>query len=144
MEGYLKIFTPLLDDLGIEIIRSNRVGNDLLEVIIAYKDKGEHVDLETSSKVAHTLAEAIDYEIGLDVSSEGAERVIDDAQYDKVVGEHVFVKLKNPKEGIDQVTGDLESVQDTTVTIKYKFKHTFKKADVERDNIELLRTAVRI
>lgn len=144
MESYLKVFKPLLDDMGIEIVSVNQVGNELLEVIISYKNKSEHIDLETSSKVAHTLAEAIDYEIGLDVSSEGAERLVAADQYESVLGSYVFVKFKNPKQGMDQVTGDLESIHDTHITIKYRFKHTHKTVDVERENIELLRTAVKI
>ncbi len=144
MESYIKVFTPLVDALDIEIIQVKKISNDLLEIIIAYKDRTEAIDLETSAKVAQVLAEAIDYEIGLDVSSQGAERMIQPQDYESVLNQYVFVKFKDPKQGMDQVSGELSAVHDTSITIKYRFKHTYKTVDVERENIELLRTAVKI
>lgn len=143
MDSYLKIFEPILKDMNLEIVSYNRLG-DLIELIIAYEGSLEHVDLDTCAKAAQALAEAIDYDIGLDVSSQGAERVIDSDMYDTVIGSYIYVKFKNPKAGMDEVQGVLESVDDEVVCVKYRFKHTHKTVDVERNNIELLRLAVEI
>ncbi len=144
MKSYLEIFAPYLDEMELEITQSNQIGSDLIELMIAHKNSSESVDLDTCAKVAQTLAEAIDYEIGLDVSSQGAEREIDKEHYDSMVGEHVYIKFVNPKAGFDEIEGDVLEVNDDFVEVKYRFKHTHKTIEVERKNIALLRLAVRI
>ncbi len=144
MNSYLDIFESILSNMGLEIVSLNQIGNDLVEVIIAYKDSYDHVDLDTCAKAAQAMAEAVDYDIGLDVSSEGAERIIKEEDYESVVGSYVFVKLKNPTAGMDHVEGTLESISEDTLEMKYRFKHTHKTVNVERENIELLRLAVKI
>lgn len=144
MKNYFEIFSSIADSMDIDIVTFNRVGNDIIEVIIAYKDNSDHVDLDTCAEVANAFAEAVDFEIALDVSSEGAEREIDLEEIESVLNEYVFVKFKNPKAGFDQVEGDLISIDENSIEVKYRFKHTHKTLMVERDNIDLLRLAVKI
>ncbi|HZJ87234.1 MAG TPA: ribosome assembly cofactor RimP [Erysipelothrix sp.] len=144
MKSYLEIFEPLLDEMNLEITHANQVGGDLLELIISYNNSTESVDLDTCAKVAQTLAEAIDYEIGLDISSQGAEREIDKEDYDSMMDEYVYIKFINPKAGFDEIEGDVVEVNDDFIKVKYRFKHTHKTIEVERKNIALLRLAVRI
>lgn len=144
MKLYLELFVSIADKLNVEITSFNMIGNELIEMTIAYKDSDEHIDLETSSKVAEAFAEAIDYDIGLDISSQGAERLISPDKYEEHINDYVFVKFINPKQGLDKVEGELVSVNDDVVNIKYRFKHTHRNIDVERNNIELLRLAVKI
>lgn len=144
MKSYLDIFAPIVDKMNIRIVDSKRIGNDLLEITIAYRDNADHVDLETCSKVAHALAEAVDYDVSLDVSSEGAERVIPSHLYETVKGQYIHIKFKQPKDGLDVVEGTLEEISDDVLGVKYRFKHTHKNIDVERENIDLLRLAVKI
>lgn len=144
MKNYLEIFESVAAGLNLRIVTFNQVGHDLLEVIVAYADSLEHVDLETSSKAAQAFAEAIDYDIALDVSSEGAEKEVDINLIDTVLGEYIFIKFKNPKAGFDQVEGELIKVSDEELEVKYRFKHTYKMLSVERNNIDLVRLAVKI
>lgn len=144
MKNYLEIFESVASGLNLRIVSFNQVGHDLLEVIIAYADSSDHVDLETSSKAAQAFAEAIDYDIALDVSSEGAEKEIDLNLIENMLGEYIFIKFKNPKAGFDQVEGELVEVSDDALNIKYRFKHTYKMLSVERNNIDLVRLAVKI
>lgn len=144
MKNYLEIFESVASGLNLRIVAFNQVGHDLLEVIIAYADSLDHVDLETSSKAAQAFAEAIDYDIALDVSSEGAEKEIDLNLIEDMLGEYIFVKFKNPKAGFDQIEGELVKVSEDELGIKYRFKHTYKMLSIERKNIDLVRLAVKI
>ena len=91
-ENYLRFLVPSLIR-WILIFNFNHVGNDIIEVIIAYKDNSDHVDLDTCAEVANAFAEAI-VRIALDVSSEGAERGSDLEEIESVLNEYVFVKFK--------------------------------------------------
>lgn len=144
MKNYLEIFESVASGLNLRIVAFNQVGHDLLEVIIAYADSLDHVDLETSSKAAQAFAEAIDYDIALDVSSEGAEKEIDLNLIEDMLGEYIFIKFKNPKAGFDQIEGELVKVSEDELEVKYRFKHTYKMLSIERKNIDLVRLAVKI
>lgn len=144
MKNYLEIFESVASGLNLRIVAFNQVGHDLLEVIIAYADSLDHVDLETSSKAAQAFAEAIDYDIALDVSSEGAEKEIDLNLIEDMLGEYIFIKFKNPKAGFDQIEGELVKVSEDELDVKYRFKHTYKMLSIERKNIDLVRLAVKI
>lgn len=144
MDRYLEIFEPIAKDLGVEIKSLKLTKSETLEITLARLDSFESVDLELSSRAAQAFAEAIDYDMALDVSSEGAERVIDKSQYEREIGAYVFVGFKNPKDGEDHVEGVLTSVEDDVISVNYRAKHTTKTMKVERDNIRLLRRAVKV
>ena len=144
MKNYLEILEPIADEMSLNIVSMKSVGNDLYEVIIANKDNLEPIDLETSSKAANAFAEAIDYEVSLDVSSEGAEKVISLDLIDTVIGAYVHVKFINPSQGFDHVEGELIDVTEDILKVQYRFKHTHRILEVERNNIDLMRLAVKI
>ena len=58
--------------------------------------------------------------------------------------EYVFVKLKNPKDGLNHVIGDLIEANDNEVIISYRDKTRLKKVAIEKDNLGLIRTAVKV
>ncbi len=144
MKTYQDTIESIADSMGLRIVSMKNIGNDTFEVVIAYADSMDHVDLETSSKAAHAFAEGIDYEVGLDVSSEGAEKVIPLELVDTALDQYIYLKLKNPKDGFDHVEGDLVKIETDALEVKYKFKHTYKVLRVERNNIDLMRFAVKI
>ena len=144
MKSYLQLFTSILNEMELDIASFNQIGNDLIEITLSYKNRDESVDLETCAQAAERLAEAIDYEIGLDISSSGAERVIENQNYESALNKYIYIKFVNPKAGMDHVEGELIEVNDDFVSVKYRFKHTHKTVDVERNNIQLLRLAVKI
>lgn len=143
MENYLKIFEPIAQSMGVKIASSKMVSNDMLEINLDSIEGDTAIDLDTCTKVAQAFAEAIDYAVGLDVASKGAEPEIESADYESVIGSYVFVKFKQPKEGNDKVEGELIEVNDDSIVVSYRFKHTSKKMKVERENIGLLRLAVK-
>lgn len=109
------------------------------------------VDLDTCalcSDVIGAMLDAKDWfasEYMLEVCSPGAERELkteEDIRH--AVGQYVHCKLVNPKQGIDAVTGTLLDVSDNSLTIEYKDKTRTKVLEVERNNVRLLRKAVKI
>lgn len=144
MDRYQDLFYKIAQKENVEIKSMKRINADLIEVVLGYTNSLEHVDLETCSKCAFAFAEAIDYEIGLDVVSEGAEQVIPEPLYQEALGKYVHVKYKQPKSGYDKLEGTLLEVNDELIILKTRFKHSFKNIEVERSNIDLLRFAVLV
>ncbi len=86
-----------------------------------------------------------DSEYNLEVCSPGAERELKtDEQIQNAIDQYVFVKLKDPKQGLSQVFGDLKEVDSSSVTIAYKDKTRNKKIVIDKSNIALIMTAVKV
>ncbi len=114
------------------------------------KDNGQ-VDLDTCASCSDAIGEMLDSkdwygkEYMLEVCSPGAERELKtDEQIQRAIGQYVFVKLKNPKDGLDHVIGDLIDTNDNEVIISYRDKTRLKKIAIEKDNLGLIRTAVKV
>ncbi|WP_233511853.1 hypothetical protein [Absiella sp. AM54-8XD] len=100
-----------------------------------------------SEKISECLDEAdlISAEYFLEVCSPGAERELkDEAQIKAAIGEYVYVKLRNPKAGMDEVKGYLKSMEENEVLIEYMDKAVKRKVSIELDNISLIRLSVKI
>ena len=52
--------------------------------------------------------------------------------------------MKDPKLGLDQVIGDLIEATENDVTISYRDKSITKKNTIEKSNIQLIMTAVKV
>ncbi|WP_430833626.1 ribosome maturation factor RimP [Erysipelothrix rhusiopathiae] len=143
MEKYLEKIKPTAEALGLDIIDAELISNELLELSIARKDF-KPVDLEICAKAGEAFGEALDYEIGLDVGSAGAERIILEEDYDNVVDQYVLIKFKNPIQGADYVEGTVISVDENEVVVSYRQKTALKKIAIERLNIKMLRLAVKV
>ena len=109
------------------------------------------VDLDACalcSDVISTMLDEKDWyqnEYMLEVCSPGAEKELkNDEQIQNAIGSYVHVKFKNPKNGLDCVTGDLLEADESSVTISYKEKTRNKKIVVDKENIEFIMTAVKI
>ncbi len=108
------------------------------------------IDLDTCALCSDGISALLDEkdwygkEYMLEVCSPGAERELKtDEQIAKAVGTYVYVKLTNPKQGLDQVVGDLIEVNDKEIVVSYKDKARTKKAVIEKENIALIMTAVK-
>lgn len=114
------------------------------------KDNGQ-VDLDTCASCSDAIGEMLDAkdwygkEYMLEVCSPGAERELKtDEQIQRAIGQYVFVKFKNPKDGLDHVTGDLIDASDNEIVISYRDKTRLKKISIEKENLGLIRTAVKV
>lgn len=121
----------------------------LLRVSIE-KDNGQ-VDLDTCASCSDAIGEMLDdkdwygKEYMLEVCSPGAERELKtDEQIQRAIGQYVFVKFKNPKDGLDHVIGDLVDANENEVVVSYRDKTRLKKISIEKENLGLIRTAVKV
>ena len=105
----------------------------ILQVSIMHKDGSMDIDTcaAQSEKISAMLDELdmIASEYFLEVCSPGAERELkNEEQIKDAIGEFVYVKLKNPKAGMDDVKGTLTAFENNTVYLDYMAKAVKKKA----------------
>lgn len=147
-----ELIAPLVAEDGIELydVAWHTEGKmRILQVSIMKKDGSMDIDTcaEQSEKISAMLDEKdlISSEYFLEVCSPGAERELRNEQQIKdAVGEYVYVKLKNPKAGMNDVKGTLLAFENNTVFIEYMAKAVKKKAEIELENIALIRLSVKI
>ena len=118
---------------------------------ISVEKKDGTMDLDTCamcSDVIGTLLDNKDWyakEYMLEVCSPGAERELKtDQQLRDAIGKYVYVKLIDPKQGLDQVLGDLKEVNDDSIIVAYKEKTRNKTIEIDRNNINVIMTAVKL
>lgn len=143
MEEYLKEFVKIATEKGLEIVDVNFIGNDLMDLRISHIDYSP-ISLEDCVEASRSFGEAIDFAISLDVSSAGAERVINPEDFKTLEGQFVLVKFKNPTENADYVEGRVLSVDDEGLLISYQVMHRHKEIKVLSENISMCRLAVKV
>ena len=155
MDGLSKIkelIKPLLAQEDIELydVSWQQEGkNRILQVAIMCKDGS--MDIDTCATMSEKISEKLDEvdmiasEYFLEVCSPGAERELkSEEQIRDAIGEFVYVKLKNPRAGMDEIKGTLTAFENNTVYLDYMAKAVKKKAEIEMDNIALIRLSVKI
>lgn len=80
----------------------------------------------------------------LDVSTSGAEKPIKDfSKFNKYVGKYIFVKLRNPVEGLNDYTGTLEEADENVIKLSYRVKTRTKFVTIEVSNITKANLAIK-
>lgn len=80
----------------------------------------------------------------LDVSTSGAEKPIKDfSKFNKYVGKYIYVKLRNPVEGLNDYTGTLEEASEEEIKLSYKVKTRTKYVTIEVANITKANLAIK-
>ena len=109
------------------------------------------MDLDTCAQCSDAIGTLLDEkdwfgkEYMLEVCSPGAERELKtEEQIQNAVGSYVYVKLTNPKQGVDAVRGDLLEANENEILVSYKVKGRPKKITIEKANIALIMTAVKL
>ena len=109
------------------------------------------IDIDTCAAVSEQISEVLDerdliaHEYFLEVCSPGAERELkSDADIRSALNEHVYIKYKNPKAGRSEITGTLLYADDQVLEISYMDKAVKRQTKIERENIALIRLAVKI
>lgn len=132
-----------------DLIWKQRQGQKVLEIPIMFKDGS--MDLETCGIMSQQFIDALedveelDFEYYIDVCSPGAEREL--KTYEDIKRElnhHVYVKLKDPKAGLFEITGTLSEVSKEKIKVDYMVKTRKKSLEIDSDNISLIRLAVKI
>ena len=89
-------------------------------------------------------ADIISNEYYLEISSPGAEKPL--KTLDKVkesVGKYVYIQLKEPKNGFNEVYGTILNVDDDMIELQYMVKNIKKKCIIDYKNISFIRLAVK-
>ena len=143
MEEYLKLLMPIAEGLGLEIVAADFSNKDLLELSIARIDF-KPLTVDDVGEAAEAFGIAIDWAVGLDVGSAGAERVIEPENYKTLIDQFVLIKFKNPLLDADYVEGTVLGVDDTVVVVAYRQKHALKQIEIALENVAFLRLAVKL
>ncbi|MEY8257685.1 ribosome maturation factor RimP [uncultured Dubosiella sp.] len=152
MDNLRKWIEEVLEKNGCTIYELEWDVHEPTPVLRVSVDKpGSTVDLDVCTQCSDAISAMLDEkdwndgEYMLEVCSPGAERELKTyEQIKNALNSYVYVKLKDPKQGIDQVFGDLIEVEPDHVVIAYKVKGRPKKAEIEMDNISLIMTAVKL
>ncbi len=153
MEGYLldinickEILDPFLkeNDLifySVELVKE--YGSLILRVIL---DKKDGLDIDLLAKANEYLSERIDKydadmpEYMLEVSSRGAERTLDsEEEINEALDSYIHVETSNMVYDGVLVENNVDSI---TMTINIKGR--FKKIPIKKEEIKLIRLAVKI
>ena len=109
------------------------------------------MDIDTCAIVSEGISALLDesdfisHEYFLEVCSPGAERELRTPQeIAAAVGEYVFVKLKDPKAGMDSVKGTMTAYDEDGIVVEYMAKAVKKKITIDSENIALIRLSVKI
>lgn len=123
--------------------------NRILQVAIMREDGS--MDIELCAQVSEKISEVLDqhdlipFEYFLEICSPGAEReLLNDDQIMQALNDYVFVKMKNPKKGMDSVTGYLREYNEMGASIEYMDKTAKRNIVIEKDNIALIRLSVKL
>lgn len=121
----------------------------ILQIAIMHADGS--MDIDTCAKMSEKISAILDEkdpitsEYFLEVCSPGAERELkNEQQIQDAIGEFIYLKLKDPKAGMDEVKGTLTSFADDIVHIDYMDKAVKKKTAIAYENVALIRLSVKI
>lgn len=151
MDNLEKWLIPVLEENGCTLYELEWLTNQNPPLLRVSIDKEGGVDLDTCAECSDAIGTLLDEkdwygkEYMLEVCSPGAERELKtDEQIEKAVGSYVFVKFKDPKQGMDSVLGDLLEANAENITVSYRDKSRTKKLVVDKSNISLIMTAVKL
>ena len=145
------LILPILteNDVYLDDIEYVREKNEWYLKIFIEKNEG-HLDMDTCVVVSEAISskldevDLIDNEYYLEVSSPGCEKPL--KSYEAVVrsiGEYVYIKVKQPQNGFDEIYGTILNVEDDVITLEYRVKNIKKKCEIKYSNVSFIRLAVK-
>ena len=109
-----------------------------------------HLDMDTCVAVSEASSQRLDeadiitHEYYLEVSSPGAEKPLKTLEkVQESVGEYVYIRFKNPTQGMDEVQGTILSVEGEMIELQYMVKNIKKRCTIQYQDIALIRLAVQ-
>lgn len=146
-----ELIRPILleNDVYLDDIEYVQEKNEWYLRIYIEKNNG-HLDMDTCVIVSEAISDKMDEadiisnEYYLEISSPGAEKPL--KTLDKVkesVGKYVYIQLKEPKNGFNEVYGTILNVDDDMIELQYMVKNIKKKCIIDYKNISFIRLAVK-
>ena len=151
LEKVKDLIQPILlqNDVYLDDIEYVKEKNEWYLRIFIEKNNG-HLDMDTCVIVSEAIStkldevDIIENEYYLEVSSPGAEKPL--KTLDKVkeaLGEYVYIKVKEPQNGFDEIYGTILNVEDKIIELQYMVKNIKKKCLISYDNVSFIRLAVK-
>lgn len=151
VEKVKEIVLPLIaeKDCYLDDIVFEMENNEWYLRIFVDKNEGS-LDMDTCVEVTEVISAKLDevdpikQEYYLEISSPGLEKPL--RSYEacvRAIGEYVYIQLKDPKNGLDEVTGTITDVKDGVLDISYLVKNIRKKTSIDYENIAFIRLAVK-
>lgn len=152
IERIKQAIEPLLNEESILLhdvqwVQENKM--KILQISIIREDGS--IDLDACSIATEKISQKLDEldmiqnEYYLEVCSPGAERVLRTIEEVKnEIGSFIYIKFKQPTQGMNDVKGTLKDVQDQVLSMEYMNKAVRKKITLEYENIALIRLSVKI
>lgn len=151
LEKIKQLIQPILDenDVYLDDIEYVLEKNEWYLRIFIEKNQG-HLDMDTCVVVSEAISDLLDREdliqdeYYLEVSSPGAEKPLKTLEkVQQSVGEYVYIKFKNPTQGMDEVYATILNVEDTNIELQYMAKNIKKKCFIDYNDIAFIRLAVK-
>jgi ribosome maturation factor RimP len=144
-----QLVTPILDDLGLELVDIEYVKEGRDWFLRVYIDKETGIDIEECGIVSEKLSEKLDeidpilHNYFLEVSSPGAERPLKkDKDFEKAIGKNVFIKTYEPIDGEKKFEGVLTEFDGENITLEIKIKTRKKSVTIPYEKVANARLAV--
>jgi len=142
-----KILEPFIKENDL-IFYSVELTKEASELVLRVTlDKEDGIDLEMLAKANEYLSERLDKydadmpEYLLEVTSPGAERVLrNDEEIEKYLGYYIHVEMNDN----NIYEGTLEEHDNDSVTVRVNLKGRFKNFKLLKQNMKLIRLAVKI
>lgn len=141
--------TPILDEIGLELVDIEYVKEGRDYFLRVFVDKEAGIDIEECGIVSEKLSEKLDevdpipHNYFLEVSSPGAERPLKkDKDFLNAIGKNVFIKTYEPIDGEKTFEGLLTDFNGETVKVEVKIKTRKKSIEIPYAKIANARLAV--
>ncbi|MEK3935043.1 ribosome maturation factor RimP [Sporosarcina sp. FSL W7-1349] len=145
-----KLVDPIVDELGLELVDIEFVkeGKDWFLRIYVDTPQGD-IDIDQCAVVSEKLSTELDrtdpipQNYFLEVSSPGAERPLKkEEDYEKAVGQYVFIKTYEPIDGMKEFEGYLIVNEPDSVELQIRIKTRKVSVVIDKEKIALARLAI--
>lgn len=150
IEKVKELARPVVEsyDCSLFDVTFKKEGRDYFLRLFVEKNNGR-IDLDLIVKISEQLSVILDNDdfittnYVLDVSSVGAERPIPLQDLSSYVGRYVHLHLSHPFLGMNDIEGEIESVDEETLILQYRDKARVKKANLLLSTIDRARLAIK-
>ncbi|WP_077326197.1 ribosome maturation factor RimP [Virgibacillus siamensis] len=146
-----ELVKPILQEENLELVDIEYVKEGKNWFLRVYIDKDDGVDITECGSVSEKLSEKLDETdpikeaYFLEVSSPGVERPLKKkADFEKNIGNNVYVKLYEPINGEKEYEGTLKGFADDFAEIEFMVKTRKKSVEIPFDKIAKARLAVKL
>lgn len=145
-----KLVSPIVNELELELVDVEflKEGKDWFLRVYVDTPKG-NIDIEQCAQVSERLSEELDrtdpipQNYFLEVSSPGAERPLKkEADFQKAIGQYVFIKTYEPIDGMKEFEGYLLSYGHDAIEMEIRIKTRKLTISIDKEKIAFARLAI--